>query len=76
MTKLQTYSVKGNKTGTIDLPKTLLVKENSYLLTQAIHVYEDRSHKGTARVKTRTEVHGTTAKMYRQKGTGNARHGD
>jgi large subunit ribosomal protein L4 len=30
---------------------------------------------GTHKVKTRAEVARTTAKMYRQKGTGNARHG-
>jgi large subunit ribosomal protein L4 len=75
MTKLQVYSAKGRKTGTVDLPKSLATKGNSDLLTQAIHVYEDRSHKGTSRVKTRGEVNATTAKMYRQKGTGNARHG-
>lgn len=31
---------------------------------------------GTSKVKTRHEVAGSTRKIYRQKGTGNARHGD
>ena len=31
---------------------------------------------GTAKVKSRNEVTGSTRKIYRQKGTGNARHGD
>jgi len=75
MAKLQVYNLKGKKAGTVDMPKDLLAKENASLLTQAVHVYEDRSHKGTARVKTRGEITATTAKMYRQKGTGNARHG-
>ena len=75
MAKLQVYSVKGRKTGIVDFPKDLVAKENMDLLTQAIRVYENRSHKGTSKVKTRGEISATTAKMYRQKGTGNARHG-
>jgi large subunit ribosomal protein L4 len=33
------------------------------------------ARQGTAKAKTRAEVNGTTAKIYRQKGTGRARHG-
>jgi large subunit ribosomal protein L4 len=45
------------------------------LLSQAVHVYEDRGHFGLARAKTRSEVAISTKKIYRQKGTGGARHG-
>ena len=45
------------------------------MLSQAIHVYEDREHLGLARAKTRSEVAISTRKIYRQKGTGGARHG-
>jgi len=46
---------------------------------QAIHdlvvAYQANRRTGSANTKTRGEVSGTKKKMYRQKGTGNARHG-
>lgn len=45
------------------------------LLAQAIYVYQENSHVGTSKVKTRGEVDITKKKAYKQKGTGNARHG-
>lgn len=45
------------------------------LLTQAIHVYQENSHRGVSKVKTRGEITSTKKKVYKQKGTGNARHG-
>ena len=50
-------------------------KTYSSLLSQAIRVYEDRAHKGLAKTKTRGEVSISTRKIYKQKGTGGARHG-
>jgi len=48
--------------------------------SQAVHdlvvAYQANRRSGTAQTKTRGEVSGTGKKMYRQKGTGNARHGD
>lgn len=48
--------------------------------TQAVHelltAYRANRRSGTANTKTRGEVSGNNKKMYRQKGTGNARHGD
>ena len=45
---------------------------------QAVHdlivAYQANRRSGTANTKTRGEVRGTGRKMYRQKGTGNARH--
>lgn len=75
MVKLTTYSAKGIKKGAVSLPSSLAGKENLKLLAQAVRVYENRSHPSTARVKTRGEVKLSTRKIYRQKGTGNARHG-
>lgn len=47
---------------------------------QAVHdlvvAYQANRRSGTAQTKTRGEVRGTGKKMYRQKGTGGARHGD
>ena len=45
------------------------------LLAQAIYVYQENSHVGMSKVKTRGEVDLTHKKVYKQKGTGNARHG-
>ena len=75
MIKIETYSNKGKKLSAVTLPKEYEVKENAALLAQAIHVYRDRIHNKPAYVKTRGEVNRTSAKVYRQKGTGNARHG-
>ncbi len=45
------------------------------LLVQAIHVYQENLHRGMSKVKTRGEVNRTHKKVYKQKGTGGARHG-
>ena len=45
------------------------------LLKEAVIMAEARFRVGTHSTLMRSEVSGTTAKMYRQKGTGNARHG-
>jgi len=52
-----------------------LGEPNLPLLAQAIRIYQANSHQGGSRVKTRGEVAGSTRKIYRQKGTGRARHG-
>lgn len=48
--------------------------------SQAVHdlvtAYRANRRSGTAHTKTRGEVRGSNKKIYRQKGTGNARHGD
>ncbi len=45
------------------------------LLAQAIHIYRENSHRGVSKTKTRGEIDMTKHKVYKQKGTGNARHG-
>ena len=50
-------------------------KANPQLLAQAVRVYLSNLRQGTSKVKTRSEINRTHAKWYRQKGTGNARHG-
>lgn len=75
MLKLKTYSAKGIKGAVTNLPKEFEAKENNILLAQALRVYEDRSHTGLAKVQTRAEVKRTKKKLYKQKGTGGARHG-
>jgi len=70
------YSLVGKASGTFELPKEIFRgKVNKKLLAQALRVYmsNQKSHPGST--KTRGEVQGSTAKIYRQKGTGRARHG-
>lgn len=56
-------------------PKVFNLDVSPALINQVIHIYQDRSHQDTHKVKTRGEVNRTTKKVYKQKGTGNARHG-
>lgn len=70
------YSLAGRSSGTLILPKEIFGQEvNQKLLTQALRVYMTNQKNLTASTKTRGEVRGSTAKIYRQKGTGRARHG-
>lgn len=55
--------------------KLFAAKVNPQLMAQAVRVYRANQRQGTASTKTRGEVAGSTKKIYRQKGTGNARHG-
>lgn len=58
------------------LPKELVgAKMNLNLLAQASYVQEERGHVGMRNTKTRSEINRTTKKVYKQKGTGGARHG-
>lgn len=75
MKKLSVYSTSGVKKALVGLPKRYVAEENLALLAQAVRVYENRKHPGLSKVKTRGERAGSTRKIYRQKGTGRARHG-
>lgn len=69
-------SVNGTLAGRIKMPDTLFaVKVNKSAIVQAVRVYLANQREGTASTKTRGEVEGSTRKIYRQKGTGRARHG-
>jgi large subunit ribosomal protein L4 len=73
---MDVYDVKGKVVGTIKLPEAIFgLKENQALVSQAVRVYLANQRTGTASTKTRGEVRGSTRKIYRQKGTGRARHG-
>lgn len=70
------YSLTGRAAGTMVLSKEIFgAKINKNLLAQAIRVYTTNEKTFTAKTKTRGEVRGSTAKIYKQKGTGRARHG-
>lgn len=52
------------------------IEPNKAVMHQALVRQLANARQGTHNSKTRSEVRGTTAKWYRQKGTGRARHGD
>jgi large subunit ribosomal protein L4 len=70
------YAVDGTEAGTVALKDELTsYKPNQALLAQYVRVYLANQREGNASAKTRAEVAGTTKKVYKQKGTGGARHG-
>ena len=69
------YNLTSSKPGSVALPKGLGEKVSPDFLAQAIRVYGNRAHPGLAKSKTRAEVRCSTRKIYKQKGTGGARHG-
>lgn len=70
------YTIAGEKTGTEELPAEIFAQVvNTKLIAHYVRVYLNNQRQGNASAKTRTEVVGTTQKVYRQKGTGRARHG-
>jgi large subunit ribosomal protein L4 len=72
---IQAYDITGKKTELWDVDLSAVQTGSSALLAQALRVYESNAHQKTHKVLTRGEVDGSTRKIYRQKGTGNARHG-
>ncbi len=73
--KLKKYTLKGEAT-TITVSDDLFKADiKPELVTQAVHVYLSNKRQGGASTLRRGEVRHTGAKIYRQKGTGNARHG-
>ncbi len=73
--KLTKISLTGKKTK-VDVSDDLFaVPFNPALLSQAVRVYLSNLRQGTSKTQTRSDVNRTTKKLYRQKGTGNARHG-
>ena len=71
------YSTSGKELRTITLDDGVFnLPENDAVIYYAITNELANMRVGTACTKTRAEVHGSNAKPYKQKGTGNARRGD
>lgn len=71
-----TLSLMGKEAGNFDLPKEIFGREvNKPLLAQALRIYSNNQKSHFSNTKTRGEVEGSTRKIYKQKGTGRARHG-
>lgn len=77
MPKVKVFNTSGRAAGSIELPKEIFAaKVNPDLMAQAVRVYLANQRKAHAKTKTRGEVVGSRRKIWRQKGTGRARHGD
>ncbi len=76
MTSLPIYDRSGAEVGTYEIdPAEIAPSINRQLLHDAVVMYQANRRQGSAKTKSRAEVAASTAKMYRQKGTGRARAG-
>ena len=76
MTKLPVFDQKGTKLTSMTVSDLIFaVKVNQPLMDQASRVYLSNQRRSLAKTKRRGEVKVTKAKVWRQKGTGRARHG-
>jgi large subunit ribosomal protein L4 len=76
MVSLPVYDRNGMEVGTYEIdPAELAPRINKQLLHDVVVMYQANRRQGSAKTKNRSEVVGSTGKMYRQKGTGRARAG-
>lgn len=74
------YNMKGASVGEMSIDEAALSASyaddglNPDLIKQAYVMYHANKRQGSARSKNRAAISGSTAKMYKQKGTGRARH--
>lgn len=74
--RVSVLGLDGKTAGSVTLPAQYFgQKPNSQLMAQAVRVFLANQRTGHASTKTRGEVEGSTRKIYKQKGTGKARHG-
>jgi large subunit ribosomal protein L4 len=75
--ELPIYSVSGQETGRkATLSDSVFnIEPNAHVMYLDVKLLNARQRQGTAKTKERSEVRGSTRKLYRQKGTGNARQG-
>ncbi len=74
--KLDVIKLDGGSAGSIDLDEALFgLEPRADILHRVVRWQRNNAQQGTHKVKTRSEVSYSTKKIYRQKGTGGARHG-
>ena len=75
--KLDVIKLDGKKAGSVDLDEALFgLEPRTDILHRVVRWQRNNAQAGTHKVKTRSETSYSTKKIYRQKGTGGARHGD
>jgi large subunit ribosomal protein L4 len=74
--KLDVIKLDGKKAGSVDLGEDIFgLEPRADILHRVVRWQRNNAQAGTHKVKTRSEVKYSTKKIYRQKGTGGARHG-
>lgn len=74
--QIPVYNINGEKVKDIEVSDIVFaVPFNETLVHQVMVAQRANARHGTADTKTRSEVAGSTKKLYKQKGTGNARSG-
>src|SRR5947199_10319203 len=74
--ELKIMTLQGAEAGTIDLPEAIFgLEPRADILHRCVRWQLANRQRGTHDVKNRSEINRTGKKMYRQKGTGSARHG-
>lgn len=75
--KLEVMAIDAASAGEIELAATVFgVEPRADILHRVVRWQRARKQAGTHKTKSRGETAFSTRKIYRQKGTGNARHGD
>ena len=75
--KLDVIKLDAGKAGSIDLDDEIFgLEPRADILHRVVRWQRNKAQAGTHKVKTRSETSYSTKKIYRQKGTGGARHGD
>ena len=75
--KLDVIKLDGGKAGSVDLGDEIFgLDPRADILHRVVRWQRNKAQAGTHKVKTRSETSYSTKKIYRQKGTGGARHGD
>jgi large subunit ribosomal protein L4 len=76
MAKISIYNLQKKPVGELELSDAVFgVEVNEALIYDVLKAQLASKRSGNAKVKRRPEVAGSTRKLYRQKGTGAARHG-
>ncbi|WP_121631218.1 50S ribosomal protein L4 [Tropicibacter alexandrii] len=74
--KLDVIKLDGGAAGSVDLTDEIFdLEPRADILHRVVRWQRNKAQAGTHKVKTRSEVSYSTKKIYRQKGTGGARHG-
>jgi large subunit ribosomal protein L4 len=76
MASLPVYDSTGKEVGKYEIdPTEIAATINKQLLHDVVVMYQASRRQGSHKTKSRSEVAGNRKKLYRQKGTGNARAG-
>ncbi len=76
--QVDVLNTKGAKTGrSVELPDDIFnIEPNDHCIYLAVKQYLAAQRQGTHKTKTRAEVHGSSKKLHKQKGTGGSRKGN